>query len=40
MTNTGEGNPNRDLALYLRLFQWARPYCGIDLRMLPTYSAH
>ena len=26
MTNTGAANPNRDLALYLRLFQWARPY--------------
>src|ERR1700751_3538706 len=26
MTHTGEANPNRDLALYLRLFQWARPY--------------
>jgi len=25
MTTTGKPSPNRDLALYLRLFQWARP---------------
>ena len=26
MMNTGQANPPRDLALYLRLFRWARPY--------------
>src|SRR5438309_10395211 len=25
MTTTGKPSPNRDLALYLRLFRWARP---------------